>query len=96
LVESGGETAQNADMTTLRTVRRNARIELLRLGEIHGAHNVSIIAGGALGTGGVDLAVEMDQGRSLFDLAGFVADVQDLLGVRIGVLTIGGLRATPC
>jgi uncharacterized protein len=34
----------------------------------------------------------MDKGKTLFDLAGFVADVQDLLGVQVDVVTPGGLR----
>jgi predicted nucleotidyltransferase len=34
----------------------------------------------------------MDQDRTLFDLAGFVADVQDLLDVKVDVVTPGGLR----
>jgi predicted nucleotidyltransferase len=36
--------------------------------------------------------VEMEQGRNLFDLAAFVADVQDLLGTHVDVVTPGGLR----
>ena len=34
----------------------------------------------------------MEKGRTLFDLAGFVADLRDLLGVNVDVVTPGGLR----
>jgi predicted nucleotidyltransferase len=83
-------------MVTLDTIRREKRTEIIRLGEFYGAHNIRIFGSVARGdnhdASDVDLLVDMDQGRSLFDLAGFVADVQDLLGVHVDVVTLGGLR----
>ena len=83
-------------MVTLDTIRREKRAEIVRLGDIYGVRNIrvfgSVARGDSNAASDVDLLVDMDQGRSLFDLAGFVADVQDLLGVRVDVVTIGGLR----
>jgi hypothetical protein len=83
-------------MVTLDTIRREKRTEIVRLGELYGARNIRVFGSVARGdnhaASDVDLLVEMDQGRTLFDLAGFVADVQDLLGVHVDVVTVGGLR----
>lgn len=83
-------------MITLDTIRLEKRAEIVRLGELHGARQIRVFGSVARGdntpASDVDLLVEMDQGRTLFDLAGFVADVQDLLGVRVDVVTVGGLR----
>lgn len=35
----------------------------------------------------VDLLVEFEKGRSLFDLTGFKQDVEDILHVRVNVVT---------
>ena len=83
-------------MITLDTIRREKRTEIVRLGDLYGARNIRVFGSVARGdnhaASDVDLLVEMDQGRTLFDLAGFVADVQDLLGVHVDVVTVGGLR----
>ena len=83
-------------MVTLDTIRREKRTEIVRLGDLYGARNIRVFGSVARGDNSaasdVDLLVDMDQGRSLFDLAGLVADLQDLLGVRVDVVTIGGLR----
>jgi uncharacterized protein len=83
-------------MITLDTIRLEKRAEIVRLGELYGAREIRVFGSVARGdntpASDVDLLVEMDQGRTLFDLAGFVADVQDLLGVRVDVVTAGGLR----
>lgn len=40
----------------------------------------------------VDFLVDMEPGRSLFDLGGPLMDLQDLLGCRVDVVTEKGLR----
>ena len=40
----------------------------------------------------LDFLVEMESGRSLLDLAGFHLDLEDLLGISVDVMTVGGLR----
>jgi hypothetical protein len=86
----------NKAMITLDTLRREKRNEIVHLGEKHGARNIrvfgSVVRGENSAKSDVDLLVDMDQGRTLYDLAGFVADVQDLLGVEVDVVTPGGLR----
>ena len=66
------------------------------LGEKYGARNIRVFGSVARGENraesDVDFLVDMDKGRTLYDLAGFVADVQDLLGVHVDVVTPGGLR----
>lgn len=83
-------------MVTLDTLQREKRTEILRLGEKHGARNIRVFGSVARGDNhaesDVDFLVDMDQDRTLFDLAGFVADVQDLLGAKVDVVTPGGLR----
>jgi uncharacterized protein len=83
-------------MVTLDTLRREKRAEIVRLGEKYGARNIrvfgSVVRGDKRAESDVDLLVDMDQDRTLFDLAGFVADVQDLLDAKVDVVTPGGLR----
>ena len=83
-------------MVTLDTLQREKRTEIVRLGEKHGARNIrvfgSVVRGDNRAESDVDFLVDMDQDRTLFDLAGFVADVQDLLDVKVDVVTPGGLR----
>ncbi len=40
----------------------------------------------------VDLLVELDEGRNLFDLGGLLMDLQDLLGRKVDVVTAKGLH----
>jgi predicted nucleotidyltransferase len=40
----------------------------------------------------VDFLVDMEPGRSLFDLGGLLMDLQELLGVPVDVVTEKGLR----
>lgn len=83
-------------MVTLDTLQREKRAEIIRLAEKYGARNIRVFGSLARGDNregsDVDFLVDMDKGRTLFDLAGFVADVQDLLGAKVDVVTPGGLR----
>ena len=83
-------------MVTLNTLQREKRTEIVQLGEKYGARNIRVFGSVARGDNreesDVDFLVDMDKGRTLFDLAGFVADVQDLLGVQVDAVTPGGLR----
>jgi predicted nucleotidyltransferase len=83
-------------MVTLNTLQGEKRTEIVLLGEKYGARNIRVFGSVARGENraesDVDFLVDMDKGRTLYDLAGFVADVQDLLGVHVDVVTPGGLR----
>ena len=62
-----------------------------------GAHHLRIFGSIAKGTqkpsSDVDIIVRFDKGRSLFDLGGLKADLEDLLGCTVDVLSEGGLHA---
>lgn len=80
---------------TLETLRQNkAAIE--RIAARWGVRNVrifgSVVRGEARGQSDVDLLVELEPGRSLIDLGGFIADVEELLGCRVDVVSERGLR----
>jgi predicted nucleotidyltransferase len=72
------------------------RQEILTMAERYGARNVRIFGSLARGEGradsDIDFLVEMEPGRSLFDLGGLLYDLQDLLGVEVDVVTEKGLR----
>ena len=40
----------------------------------------------------VDFLVDMEPDRSLFDVGGLLMDLQDLLGLRVDIVTTKGLR----
>ncbi len=75
---------------------QHRRVEILRLAEKHGAHNVrvfgSMIRGEATPESDVDLLVDLESNRSLFDLGGLLMDLQDLLGRDVEVVTEKGLH----
>ncbi|MEN6426354.1 MAG: nucleotidyltransferase family protein [Phycisphaerales bacterium] len=70
--------------------------DILRIASQHGASNVrvfgSVARGEARADSDVDLLVELDEGRSLFDLGGLLMDLQGLLGRRVDVVTEKGLH----
>jgi predicted nucleotidyltransferase len=75
---------------------RNKREEVLRIARQYGARNVrvfgSVARGEATPDSDVDFLVDMEPGRSLFDLGGLLMDLQELLGRRVDVVTERGLR----
>lgn len=74
---------------------RKQRQPILELAIRHGARNVrvfgSVVRGEASEASDVDLLVDMEEGRSLLDLVGFWQDVEDLLGMKVDVVTDGGI-----
>jgi predicted nucleotidyltransferase len=72
------------------------RAEILRLAEKHGASNVRLFGSLARGEAGpdsdVDLLVEMNERRTPFFPGGLIADLEDLLGCRVEVVTESGLH----
>lgn len=73
------------------------REEILRVAACYGARNVRVFGSVARGdsqpNSDVDFLVDLDEGRSLFDLGGLLMDLQQLLGCRVDVVTERGLRA---
>jgi predicted nucleotidyltransferase len=62
----------------------------------HGARNIRIFGSVARGDAGpdsdLDVLVDMEPGRSLFDMGGLLTDLQELLGCHVDVVTEKGLR----
>ena len=81
----------NEDLVRLR------REEILAIARRYGARNVrifgSVVRHEARPDSDIDFLVDMEPGRSLFDLGGLSYDLQELLGVDVDVVTEKGLRA---
>jgi uncharacterized protein len=77
-------------MVTLETLRREKRAEILRLAELHGCHNVRVFGSVATGENrpdsDIDFLVDLESGRTVFDLAGLLGDLRGLLGAEIDVV----------
>jgi predicted nucleotidyltransferase len=75
---------------------KQRRKEILRLAALRGAHNVRVFGSPARGVDDVrsdtDILVEMEPVRSLLDLGGLSSDLNELLGVKVDVVTDKGLR----
>lgn len=71
------------------------REEIMRIAARYGAHDVRVFGSVARGeadeASDVDFLVEMEPGRSLFDLGGLQSELEGLLGCRVDVQTEGGL-----
>ncbi len=67
------------------------REDILRIAEKYGARNVRVFGSVARGDAGpesdIDLLVDMEPDRSLFDMGGLLMDLQDLLGRKVDVVT---------
>ncbi len=76
---------------------RQYRNDILRLAAKHGARNVrvfgSIVRGDDTPDSDVDFLVEVGPNRSFFFPGGLVADLEDLLGRRVDVVTEKGLHS---
>ena len=75
---------------------REKRPEILKIAARHGAYNLrlfgSVARGEADEASDVDILVELEPTRSLLDLGGFLADMQDLLECKVDVVTERGLK----
>lgn len=74
---------------------RERRSEILNRASQHGARNVRIFGSAARGDAGpasdVDLLVEMEPGRSLLDFVGLWQDLEDLLSLKVDLVSEGGI-----
>ena len=75
---------------------KDKREDILLIAARHGARNVRIFGSVARGEADeksdIDLLVDMEPGRSLFDMGGLLMDLQELLGREVDVVTQKGLR----
>lgn len=72
-------------------VLKEKRDLILKIGYKHGVGNIRVFGSVARSEDGpksdLDLLVEFEKGRSLFDLIHFKHEVEDLLGVKVDVVT---------
>jgi predicted nucleotidyltransferase len=77
-------------MVTLDTLRREKKAEIIRLAEMRGCRNVRVFGSVATGENrpdsDVDFLVDLESGRTIFDLARFLGDLRDLLGTDVDVV----------
>lgn len=82
---------------------RNVRVfgsvacgEILSLARRHGPRNIRVFGSVARGEADersdIDFLVEMEPGRSLLDMGRLVADLEDLLGQPVDVVTARGIK----
>ena len=78
------------------TLLRQKRPEILRIGEKYGAVRMlvfgSVARGDARADSDVDFLVQLESGRSLFDLGGLQYELEALLGRPVDVATERGLK----
>ncbi|MBI4468214.1 MAG: nucleotidyltransferase family protein [Acidobacteria bacterium] len=78
-------------------ILKEKREEVLEIAARYGAQNVrifgSVARGEADAESDLDVLVDLEPGRSLFDLGGLLMDLRDLLGCEVDVVTEKGLRA---
>ena len=81
---------------TLEELLKARREEILKLCARYGARNVRVFGSVARGEtdeqSDIDFLVELEPGRSLFDLGGLQYDLEQLLGCRVDVVTERGLK----
>jgi uncharacterized protein len=74
----------------------NKREQIFALAKKYGASHVRIFGSVARGMADaksdIDFLVELEPGRSLFDLGGLLSELQTLLGRPVDVITSAGLR----
>ncbi len=75
---------------------RERREDILRAAAARRACNVrlfgSVARGEATAESDVDFLVDLNPGAGLLELGGLLMDLQDLLGRRVDVMTVEGLR----
>jgi uncharacterized protein len=81
---------------TLSELRSTKRDEILRVAAKRGARNIRVFGSVARGdndaSSDIDFLVDLEPGRSLFDLSGLLIDLQAALDTDVDVVTERGLR----
>jgi len=87
--------ARSKKTKVLEDLLREKREEILRIAEKHGARNVrlfgSVAHGEATETSDIDLLVDTAELTSPWFPAGLAAELEELLGQRVDVVTTNGL-----
>jgi predicted nucleotidyltransferase len=77
-------------MTTLQLIQQRKH-EIMQIASKYGAHNLRVFGSVARGEAGpesdLDLLVQFDANRSLFDLVTMSQELEDLFGRRVEIVT---------
>jgi predicted nucleotidyltransferase len=80
----------------MKDLGRTKREEIIQLAANYGAHNVrlfgSVARREARSDSDLDVLVDLEPDRSLFDLGGLLMELESLLGCKVDVVTEQGLR----
>jgi hypothetical protein len=83
-------------MTPCEELLKNRRRQILDIASKYGAHNIrvfgSVARAEADDSSDIDFLVEMESGRSLFDLGGLQTELEATLGRPVDVVTEKGLK----
>lgn len=83
-------------LVTVKRLLKEKRDDILRVTAKYGASNVRVLGSVARGdpddASDTDFLVELESGRSLFDLGGLQAELETTLGCRVDVVTERGLK----
>jgi predicted nucleotidyltransferase len=83
-------------MMNAETLLQSKRKDILRIAARHGAYNVrifgSVARGEARPDSDIDFLVNLEENRSLLDLARMLRELQTLLDCKVDVVTEAGLR----
>lgn len=78
-------------MSNLNRLIIRRRKEILQIASRHGAQNLRIFGSQVKGTAqkdsDIDVLVEFEEGRSLLDRIALIQDLEDLLGMKVDVVT---------
>ena len=81
-------------MITRETLRQK-REAIMEIARQHGARDIRLFGSVARGenteASDVDILVRFERERSLFDHGGLIADLEELLGVKVDVISEGGI-----
>jgi uncharacterized protein with HEPN domain/predicted nucleotidyltransferase len=88
--------SKNKTAVAFRELLQAKREDILRTAIKHGTFNVrvfgSVARGEADAESDIDLLVDVEPGRTLFDLSELLMDLQDLLGLNVDIVTEKGLN----
>lgn len=80
----------------IREILQQKREEILNLAAQHGTSNIRIFGSVARDEEGedsdIDFLVDMESDRSLLDRIGLIQDLEDILGRKVDMATVKGLR----
>ena len=74
----------------------NQKENIVDIADRYGAYNIRLFGSVVNGTddpeSDIDFLVDLEEGRTLFDLGGLLMDLQELLHNKVDVITKAGLR----